>query len=176
MGPMASTGSGESGKPTVPGGDLGFARTTPRVDAALTLKPTTRSVPPARMSGLAWLTLTDDPSLPELERAIAKPEVSAMFQLIHWSRHKFGDAAEIAAAHDKPFIRVPRGYDPNALAKAVLEQPSDGLRDDPEGTQPLSAQCSRGWFPVDASCAHRGSLIVWRQLRWFEDRRAVTST
>lgn len=82
------------------------------------------------LSGIAWFTLTDDPSLPELERAIAKPEVSAMFQLIRWSRHKFGDAAEIAAAHDKPFIRVPRGYNPNALAKAVLEQASDRLRDD----------------------------------------------
>jgi hypothetical protein len=82
------------------------------------------------LSGLEWFTISDNPTLPELERAIAKDEVAVVLQLIRWSRHRFGDAAQIAAEYDKPFIRVPRGYNPNALAKAILEQASERLRND----------------------------------------------
>lgn len=83
------------------------------------------------LADLAWLTLSDDPTLDELERTIARPEVSAVIQLIRWSRHRHGDAADLAEEHGKPFVRVPGGYNPNALARAILAQASERLEGRP---------------------------------------------
>lgn len=80
------------------------------------------------LAGLTWFTLSDDPTLAELERAISHPAVSVVVQLIRWSRHRHGDAAELAEAHGKPFVRVPAGYNPNAMARAIAEQASARLR------------------------------------------------
>jgi len=79
------------------------------------------------LSELTWFTLSDDPTLDELERAISRPEVAVVVQLIRWSRHRHGDAADLAADHGKPFVRVPGGYNPNAIARAILDQASERL-------------------------------------------------
>ena len=79
------------------------------------------------LSELTWFTLSDDPTLDDLERAISRPEVSVVVQLIRWSRHRHGDAAELAEEHGKPFVRIPGGCNPNAIARAILDQASERL-------------------------------------------------
>jgi hypothetical protein len=79
------------------------------------------------LAELTWFTLSDDPTLDELERVISRPAVSVVVQLIRWSRHRHGDAAELAEAHGKPFVRIPGGYNPNAIARAILDQASERL-------------------------------------------------
>jgi len=79
------------------------------------------------LAELTWFTLSDDPTLGELERVISRPQVSVVIQLIRWSRHRHGDAADLAEEHGKPFVRVPGGYNANALARAILDQASERL-------------------------------------------------
>lgn len=79
------------------------------------------------LAGVTWLTLEDDPTPAELERAIRRQDVAVVVQLIRWSRHKFGDAKEIADEHGKAFVRVKAGYNPDALARAILDQASGQL-------------------------------------------------
>jgi len=79
------------------------------------------------LADVHWFTLGQDPSHEELERAIARPAVSVVLQLIRWSRHRFGEVAAFADSEGKPFVRVPGGYSVNALAHAISEQASERL-------------------------------------------------
>ena len=79
------------------------------------------------LSELTWFTLSDDPTLDDLERAISRSGVSVVVQLIRWSRHRHGGAEDLAEEHGKPFVRVPGGYNPNAIARAILDQASERL-------------------------------------------------
>jgi hypothetical protein len=79
------------------------------------------------LSELTWFMVSDDPTLDELERAISSPDVSVVLQLIRWSRHRHGDADEIADRYGKPFVRIKGGYNPNAVARAILDQASERL-------------------------------------------------
>jgi hypothetical protein len=89
---------------------------------------TTRALTDAfGLSELTWYTLSDDPTLDQLERAISRPDVSVVVQLIRWSRHRHGEADEIADKHGKAFVRVPSGTNPNAIARAILDQASERL-------------------------------------------------
>lgn len=79
------------------------------------------------LADVHWFTLSQDPSQEEIERTIARPAVAIVLQLIRWSRHRFGDVAQFAESHGKPFVRVPAGYSVNALAHAISEQASERL-------------------------------------------------
>ncbi|WMT55977.1 hypothetical protein [Truepera radiovictrix] len=60
--------------------------------------------------------------------AISRQEVGAVLLLIRWSSHVFGELEPLCAAHGKPFVRVTGGYNPRALARAILEQAGEQLR------------------------------------------------
>lgn len=80
------------------------------------------------LRALTWLHLTDDPTPGDFARAIARDHVSAVVLLIRWARHRYSEANGIADLHEKPFVRVPGGYDPNSVAAAILDQASDRLK------------------------------------------------
>lgn len=79
------------------------------------------------LSGLTWLHLDDNPTNEDFSRAIARENVSVVVLLIRWARHRYGDAKEAADLHDKPFVRVPGGYNPNSIAAAIMNQASERL-------------------------------------------------
>jgi hypothetical protein len=80
------------------------------------------------LAGIDWHTLSDDPSLEELSRAIGRPGVSVVLFLIRWAKHRFGEAREIADRHGVPFVRLPGGYNATSVAHAIMEQASERLR------------------------------------------------
>ena len=74
------------------------------------------------------MSIEDEPTPVQLERAIRREEVSVVLLLVRWARHAYGEAVGIADRHGKPFVRVEGGYHPNGLAHDILEQASERLR------------------------------------------------
>lgn len=79
------------------------------------------------LAELDWHTLSDDPSLERLYRAIRRPGVSVVLYLIRWARHGFGEASDVADELGIPFVRIPAGYNPATVAHEILEQASERL-------------------------------------------------
>jgi hypothetical protein len=75
-----------------------------------------------------WMSIEDDPTPEQFERAFRREDVSVVLLLVRWARHAYADAAGIADRYGKPFVNVEGGYNPNGLAHDILEQASDRLR------------------------------------------------
>jgi hypothetical protein len=79
------------------------------------------------LDSVVWMSIEEDPSPAQLERAIRRNEVSVVLLLVRWARHAYTDAKELADRHGKSFIWVEGGYNPNGLANDILEQASERL-------------------------------------------------
>lgn len=77
------------------------------------------------LSEAVWpATKEDAPDVHSFEPLIARADVAAVVLLIRWSRHAFGQAAELCEKHSKPLVRVEAGYNVAQIARALVEQAS----------------------------------------------------
>jgi hypothetical protein len=77
------------------------------------------------LSEALWpATKEDAPDVHSFEPLIARADVAAVVLLIRWSRHAFGQAAELCDKHSKPLVRVEAGYNVAQIARALVEQAS----------------------------------------------------
>ncbi len=76
---------------------------------------------------LNWVDTGGRESVEYFEPYIARPEVALVLLAIRWVRHAFSEVREYCERYDKPLVRLPRGYNPNQVAAAILDQCSDRL-------------------------------------------------
>lgn len=78
---------------------------------------------------LRWITTREHESLSNFEADVRRPDVDLVMLAIRWASHAFEDIKRVCQRHDKPYVRLPRGYGVNQVAIEVLRQASEMLRD-----------------------------------------------
>lgn len=76
---------------------------------------------------LVWCDTRPHKSHLPLEAAIARAEVSVVLLAIRWASHGLGEVGTFCERYQKPFVRLPGGYNINQLAYQVLQQASERL-------------------------------------------------
>jgi len=76
---------------------------------------------------LVWLSSGHHASIAPFEDAIARPDVGAVLMMIRWSSHSFEGVKDFCLKHNKPYVRVPAGYNPSQLAHQILLQQGSRL-------------------------------------------------
>jgi hypothetical protein len=71
---------------------------------------------------VVWLESQDRPSLERFKPAILRPDVKLVVLMIRWSSHSYGGLKRFCSRHDKLFVRLPGGYNPNQLASQIMAQ------------------------------------------------------
>lgn len=79
------------------------------------------------LAELRWITTREHQSIRDFEPAIARPETALVILAIRWASHSFEGTADICARYGKAFVRLPRGYGANQIAREVLRQASHNL-------------------------------------------------
>jgi hypothetical protein len=79
------------------------------------------------LGSLRWISAASGVSYTTFEPAIARPETVLVILAIRWSSHSFSHVNELCQRHEKLFVRLPAGYNPNQVARQVLEQVGDRL-------------------------------------------------
>lgn len=79
------------------------------------------------LRGLTWISTREHESIDKFEPFVARPEVALVLLAIRWSSHSFGDVKHFCDRHDKPLVRLPRGYGVNQVAAEILAQVSHRL-------------------------------------------------
>lgn len=74
-----------------------------------------------------WFSTRDHSSIDRFEPDVARPDVAVVIVAIRWSSHSYGEVKDFCDRHGKPFVRLPGGYSPNQVAKAILDQCSERL-------------------------------------------------
>lgn len=78
------------------------------------------------LADLRWITTREHQSTAPFEPEVARAEL--VIALVRFSGHAFiEDLGEMCGKYDKPFVRVPAGYNTNQVAHHVLKQASRKL-------------------------------------------------
>jgi hypothetical protein len=80
-----------------------------------------------RLKELNWVTTRSHQSVTDFEAYVTRPEVAAVLLAIRWTSHSHGDVKSFCDAHDKPFVRLPGGYNPRQVAAQILAQCSERI-------------------------------------------------
>ena len=72
-----------------------------------------------------WVETRPHQSTAPFEPAVERADVAML--LIRWCSHSFEDIRGFCDAHDTMYVRLPAGYNPNQVARQVLEQVGDRL-------------------------------------------------
>ncbi|AMV39709.1 hypothetical protein [Planctomyces sp. SH-PL62] len=86
-----------------------------------------------KLAELIWIETREHESIERFEPSIARPDVALVILAIRWSSHAFGEVKSFCDEYGKPLLRLPGGYNPNQVARQILQQCSDRLQD---GEQP----------------------------------------
>jgi hypothetical protein len=76
---------------------------------------------------LFWIETREHQSVERFEPHVARPDVAVVLLAIRWSSHSFGEVKQFCDRHGKPLVRLPGGYNPNAVARQLLAQCSARL-------------------------------------------------
>src|SRR5205823_11315848 len=76
---------------------------------------------------LFWIETREHQSIEGFESYVARPEVALVLLAIRWSSHSFGEVKRFCDRYGKPLVRLPGGYNPNAVARQILAQCSERL-------------------------------------------------
>lgn len=79
------------------------------------------------LADLTWIETSSKPSYKTFESAIARPETAVVVLAIRWASHSYENVRALCDKHDKAYVRLPGGYNPNQVAYQILEQVSDRL-------------------------------------------------
>ncbi len=77
---------------------------------------------------LVWCDTRPHKSHLPLEAAIARADVSVVLLAIRWASHGLGEVSTFCERYQKPFVRLPGGYNVNQLAYQMLQQASERLK------------------------------------------------
>ncbi|WP_165249898.1 hypothetical protein [Paludisphaera soli] len=83
------------------------------------------------LSDLIWIETREHESIERFEPSVARPDVALVILAIRWSSHSFGEVKTFCDDYAKPLLRLPGGYNPNQVARQILQQCSDRLQDGP---------------------------------------------
>ncbi len=81
-----------------------------------------------RLKKLDWIETREHQSLEGFESHVARPDVAVVLLAIRWSSHSYGDVKQFCDRYGKPLVRLPGGYNPNQVARQILDQCSGRLR------------------------------------------------
>ncbi|MDG3003910.1 hypothetical protein [Paludisphaera mucosa] len=84
---------------------------------------------------LIWIETREHESIERFEHSVARPDVALVILAIRWSSHAFGEVKTFCDRYGKPLLRLPGGYNPNQVAKQVLDQCSGRLGDGRDGAE-----------------------------------------
>jgi hypothetical protein len=85
---------------------------------------------------LDWISTQSHQSVTAFEPAVARPETAVVLLAIRWSSHSFGEVKSMCDRYRKPFVRLPGGYNPDQVARQILEQVSGRLENAPSQAPP----------------------------------------
>jgi len=71
---------------------------------------------------LYWLDVPDHESITSFEPYIARSEVAVVIVAIRWSSHSYSGVSQYCTDYEKCMVRLRAGYNPNQVAKQILEQ------------------------------------------------------
>jgi hypothetical protein len=77
---------------------------------------------------LDWISTAEHESILPFEAHIARADVAVVVLAIRWTSHSYGDVRTFCEKHGKPLVRLPAGYNPNQVARQILEQCGERLR------------------------------------------------
>jgi hypothetical protein len=76
---------------------------------------------------LIWVDTRSHQSHTICEPHIARPDVAIVLLAIRWASHNLGNIREYCDRYGKPLVSLPRGYNPNQVARQILDQAGDRL-------------------------------------------------
>lgn len=76
------------------------------------------------LADVIWITTRPHESLEILKTPIRRSEVKMVVLAIRWASHAYGNISAFCSQLDKPFIRLPTGYNPRRVAHEVVSQAS----------------------------------------------------
>ena len=80
------------------------------------------------LAELRWVPAAHHQSHYMFESAIARPETALVMLAIRWASHSFENVDELCRRYGKPYVRLPGGYSPNQVAKQIIEQVGQQVR------------------------------------------------
>jgi hypothetical protein len=80
-----------------------------------------------QLSDLFWIEQREHQSHYPFEPYVARPEVALVLLAIRWTSHGFGEVKEFCDKYGKPLVRLPRGYNPNQVAREIVSQVGERL-------------------------------------------------
>jgi len=82
-----------------------------------------------RLKELIWIETREHESIERFKPVVGRPDVALVILAIRWSSHSFAEIKPFCDVHAKPLLRLPRGYNPNQVAREILDQCSERLRE-----------------------------------------------
>jgi len=76
------------------------------------------------LADLHWISTDAHRSYTTFEPAVARPETAVVILAIRWSSHSYENVKRLCEKHNKPYVRLPGGYNPNQVASQILAQVS----------------------------------------------------
>lgn len=80
------------------------------------------------LAELDWQVSKPHQSVSYFEPAVARKETRLVMLMIRWASHSFEAVADMCVRHNKPFVRLPRGYNPHQIAHQIVLQASMELQ------------------------------------------------
>lgn len=80
------------------------------------------------LSELRWIATREHESVSNFEAQVRKRDVDLVILAIRWSSHSFEAVKSVCERDGIPFVRLPRGYGVNQIAREVMQQASNRLR------------------------------------------------
>ena len=77
---------------------------------------------------LVWLGSQEHQSYQRFVAASIREEVAVVLLAIRWASHSYGELEVACRKAGKPFVRLPRGMNPNMIAHEILKQAGDQLK------------------------------------------------
>ncbi len=79
------------------------------------------------LAELVWVSTESHQSTAPFEPVVARPGTAVVLLAIRWSSHSFGDVKAMCDRYGKPFVRLPAGYNPEQVARQIVQQVSQAL-------------------------------------------------
>jgi hypothetical protein len=80
------------------------------------------------LAEVKWVATRPHETHDSLVPPIRHPDTALVILMIRWSSHSYGDMWEVCEQYGKPLVRLPGGYNPAMIAKAITEQAGRRLR------------------------------------------------
>jgi len=79
------------------------------------------------LTELRWISTRPHESVDGLAAEVRRNDVDLVMLAIRWSRHSYDEVKHVCELAGKPYVRLPRGYGVNQVAREIVAQVSDEL-------------------------------------------------